>query len=282
VVGLGAYTSIVTDNGELLGDVGALVTTGNAFTVASAVDALTRLGGRRHDVAHATCGVVGAAGNIGQACALLLAERCGRLVLGGNPATPQRSRSRLRQVAEDVVAHLVERGTDGHSGDLARRVGELARSGSGIPELTDRLLGAGLVRVATGIGAILGTAPLVVVATSTPESVVAPHLPLPGAVLCDVSQPPNIGPEVALRRPDVDVVPGGLVEMPAGRDLGVDFGLAPGVTYACTAETLVAAARLDDPVLSRGGRLDLDAVRVVGDQARELGFRLHVTQGGSL
>ncbi len=279
VVGLGAYTSIVTDNGTLLGDVGALVTTGNAFTVSTAVEALTRLGAEQIDVGSATCTVVGAAGNIGRACTVLLAERVGRLVLCGNPTRPQRTMSRLEALAAEVVVHLGSKAPGPHDGRLANRVNALAAAGADVSSTLSSLLATGDVVLSTSLAEALPQSPLVLLATSTPDAVVRPELPCPDAVLCDVSQPPNVGPELLAGRPDVTVVPGGLVELPGGRDLGVDFGLPPGVTYACTAETLVAAAHLEDPVLSRGDRLDLDAVRLVGTQARALGFGLHVRRG---
>lgn len=275
VVGLGAYTSIVTANGDLLGDVGALVTTGNAFTVSSAVDALTRLGATRCDVGRTGCAVVGAAGNIGRATSLLLAEQAGSLVLVGNPAHPARTHTRLENLALDVVVHLRARGTSPEAGDLARAVIEV-NAGWSDRRVLEELRQRELIVLETDLRASMARSPLVVVATSSPGLAVTPDLPIRGAVVCDVSQPPNVGPNVAEQRPDVTVVAGGLVRLPGHADLGVDFGLPPGVTYACTAETLVAAARLHDPVLSRGDRLDLDAVRLVGRQAREMGFALHL------
>ncbi len=83
IVGLGAFTSIVTKDGQdLLGKVDVGVTTGNAHSAAIAVQnavlaaALTNL-----SLPHATAAIVGAAGSVGSACAKLLAPVTARLIL---------------------------------------------------------------------------------------------------------------------------------------------------------------------------------------------------------
>jgi len=83
IVGLGAFTSIVTKDGQdLLGKVDVGVTTGNAHSAAIAVQnvvlaaALTNL-----SLPHATAAIVGGAGSVGSACAKLLAPVTTRLIL---------------------------------------------------------------------------------------------------------------------------------------------------------------------------------------------------------
>lgn len=277
VVGLGAYTSIVTDNGNLLGDVGALITTGNAFTASSAVAALVQLGAEDRDIGVTRCAVVGAAGNIGRATTLLLAEQVGALVLSGNPKHPERSQQKLHDLAIDVIRHLRSYRGSAPAGRLAGAIQDSAERDDGA--LLASLVESGNIEFAATTTQALQQAPLVVVATSSPGSVVEAEDPLFGAIICDVSQPPNVSHSVSEARPDLKVVAGGLVRLPGDRDLNIDFGLPAGVTYACTAETLVAAAQFDNPVLSKGDRLDLDAVRLIGHQAQALGFRLHVRQG---
>src|SRR5690606_41037827 len=76
IVGLGAYTAIVTRSGRALKDREVALTTGNSYTVVAAIEALleasTRLG---EDLASMTAAVVGAAGSIGRGTALLLGPR---------------------------------------------------------------------------------------------------------------------------------------------------------------------------------------------------------------
>jgi predicted amino acid dehydrogenase len=82
LVGLGAYTSIVTDNGRALLPARAGLTTGNSLTVAAAaaalIDQARRLGFKKRRL-----GVVGATGNIGATLAEFLAPDVDRMVLVG-------------------------------------------------------------------------------------------------------------------------------------------------------------------------------------------------------
>ena len=121
----------------------------------------------------------------------------------------------------------------------------------------------------------VAAAGLVLAATSAPVPLIRAEVPRPGAVICDISQPSNVGADVAAARPDLTIVTGGLVDLPGRQDFGVDLGLPRGVVYACTAETLVLAHRLPHVVVSRGDRLDVELVRAIGTDARLLGFALH-------
>jgi acetylornithine/succinyldiaminopimelate/putrescine aminotransferase/predicted amino acid dehydrogenase len=86
VVALGQYTSIVTRNGTTLCAPGLGLSTGNSYTVALAVQGVLKLH-RSSGVApaRAVLAVVGASGNIGRACAELLAPHYGRTILLGSP-----------------------------------------------------------------------------------------------------------------------------------------------------------------------------------------------------
>ena len=85
LVGLGAFTSVVGDGGITIAQRAKIaVTTGNSYTIATAIEAL-RGGCERVgvDLANATLAVVGATGSIGRTCAKVLAPDFGRtLVIG--------------------------------------------------------------------------------------------------------------------------------------------------------------------------------------------------------
>jgi predicted amino acid dehydrogenase len=236
LVGLGAYTSIVTGNATRLGPLPVPVTTGNAYTAASAVDGLLEMAIRRGvELATATCAVLGAAGSIGRAMTLLLAGEVGRLLLVGNPRTGSRK-----------LAVLAE------------------------------LTGAAHTDAADAVS----RADLVVAATSTPSAVIDPDWVKPNAIICDVAQPANVGPDLTRRRPDVTVFAGGLVDLPGGRPLGLSLGLPPGVSYACTAETMIIAGSPDTLDVSVGDQLSVAHLTALRAAGRRLGFRLHLPTKG--
>ncbi|WP_329253877.1 aminotransferase class III-fold pyridoxal phosphate-dependent enzyme [Streptomyces canus] len=277
LVGLGAYTSVITANATALRDVPVPVTTGNAYTVAAAVDGLEQAAQQQGiELGDACCVVLGGAGAIGLASSLLLSEKVGRLVLVGNPANRARSERRLAAALKSVVGHLMQAGDVEQAGALAQAVRTRASSGVDAQAITAELVGQGLLNASVDAEAVLPAGDLVLAATSTPDQLIQPELVRRGAAVCDVSQPPNVGPQLKAARPDLRVVAGGLVEMPGGRDLGVDFGVPSGVTYACTAETMILAHRLHDPVVSHGDKLSVDLVRMLRDEARKLGYRLYL------
>ena len=87
MVGLGAFTSVVTLGGRAVTDEGVPVTTGNSYAAVASADAARKalvLAGNREDNPP-DAAILGATGAIGRAMALLLAEDVGRLTLVGNP-----------------------------------------------------------------------------------------------------------------------------------------------------------------------------------------------------
>lgn len=99
IVGLGAFTSVVGDAGITVAealDIG--VTTGNSYTVATAVEG-TLEAARQVDLdpAQARVVILGATGSIGQVCARLLANRVGALTLNA------RRRGPLEQLAQQLT-----------------------------------------------------------------------------------------------------------------------------------------------------------------------------------
>lgn len=98
IVGLGAFTSVVGDAGvSVAKGVDIAVTTGNTYTIATALEAAHKAAGMMGiDLTCATAAVVGASGSIGSACARLLAPEVPRLILIG------RNTARLEPLAEEL------------------------------------------------------------------------------------------------------------------------------------------------------------------------------------
>jgi fatty aldehyde-generating acyl-ACP reductase len=83
ILGLGAYTSVVGDAGVTIAESLEIpVTTGDAFTVAIAVESIGAAAAAMGiPLAEASTAIVGATGAIGRVCAELLAEQVGSLAL---------------------------------------------------------------------------------------------------------------------------------------------------------------------------------------------------------
>lgn len=246
IVGLGAYTAIASRGGLQLTDMGVALTTGNSYTVAAAIEALME-GARRLglDVGTTRAAVVGAGGSVGRATALLLAPHVAELHLVGNPASGQRALERLRAVATEA-------------GHIAVQAGNPALS----------------TTITTDAVQALSQAQLVVIATSSADELVTPEMLAPGAVVCDMSRPPNVSRRVDAERPDVLVIDGGVIEVPGRPDFGWNFGYEQGLAFACMSETMMLALEHHYQHTSLGSDLTIETIRWMQELARRHGFRL--------
>lgn len=204
ILGLGALTSVVGDGGVTISkNLNIAVTTGNSYTVATAVE-----GARRGadimgmPIQEATVAIVGAAGSIGRTCALMLARDAKRLALIG------RNAEKLEPVAREIAAAhpQVEVGV---TGDVAHG---------------------------------LRQADVILTVTSAVDAVIQPEHLKRGAVVCDVARPRDVSVRVAKERDDVLVIEGGIVAVPgADVDFHFNFGFPPKTAYACMSETIMLA-----------------------------------------
>jgi acetylornithine/succinyldiaminopimelate/putrescine aminotransferase/predicted amino acid dehydrogenase len=285
IVGLGAYTSVVTKGGLRLKDPGVAITTGNSFTVVAAVDsvykAVTELGTQ---LAHATIAVVGATGAIGRSVAILLAEEVSRLLLIGNPSRPEQSRKRLLKVAADVLQHLATVYHEEQKRFVPGTVGAALVARGPVPspdaeaavfvELAEALEQDGRLLITTDIDGMLPEADLVVTATSSAEEIVTPQNLKFGAAVCDISRPPNVSRAVKDARPDVLVIDGGVVAVPGLPDFHWRFGFEQGLAYACMAETMILGLMQHYEDTSIGTDLNLPMIRFLRGAGAEMGFKL--------
>jgi acetylornithine/succinyldiaminopimelate/putrescine aminotransferase/predicted amino acid dehydrogenase len=266
VVGLAGFSSIVTFGGlALQAPDGVRVTSGNSYTSWVAMQALEAACSEQGvSLAEGTVAVVGATGAIGHALSLLCAERASELILIGNPQAPDASIGRLRMVAEDCRRHvraLAARGRKFRPGTLAERI---ARSPADGPEAA--------ITVTIDIDKHLPQAHAVMTATNAVVPFIsAPHLRR-GALVCDISRPFNVAPDLGEQRADVRMVDGGLVRAPEGSALELlEEPDRSNVLLACAAETIILAlSGFRSEHLC--GRLDPATIEELGKVAAQLGF----------
>ncbi|RDI44941.1 aminotransferase class III-fold pyridoxal phosphate-dependent enzyme [Nocardia mexicana] len=210
VVGLGGYTSIVTDAARDVVEDRVRVTSGNSLTAACAYETL------RAELAalppgERRVGVVGALGNIGAVLAEMLAPHADCLVLTGRPG----SAGRLRRFADRLSGPEIVIDESLEALRSCRVV--VTASNSATPILTPEVLAGG-------------------------HPVLVYDLAVPGDVDAAVAEMPNVA-----------VVSGGRIRLPhrpAPRFAGID--LAPGLVYACMAETILLGFESDTDSMSFG------------------------------
>jgi acetylornithine/succinyldiaminopimelate/putrescine aminotransferase/predicted amino acid dehydrogenase len=280
IVGLGAYTSVVSKGGRELRDLGVALTTGNSYTVATAVEA-TLEASRRLDVPiqETVAAVVGATGSIGRAATLLLAEKVNSLILVGNPNNPEHSIRRLTKLIAEIYHHLNQKeiGAGGAIADFIRNHPEAPSPGAGLDEylvFAEKVAKEGPIVKTVDLEHYLPLADVVITATSQVDSLIIPGLLKFGAVVCDVARPPDVSLEVKEARPDVLVIDGGVVEVPGGPDLGWNFGFEKGLAYACMSETMMLALEGEYRHFSLGIDINVDTIAHIKKLALKHGFKL--------
>ncbi|MDP9152065.1 MAG: aminotransferase class III-fold pyridoxal phosphate-dependent enzyme, partial [Myxococcota bacterium] len=289
IVGLGGYTSVVAQNLRGLLKLGVPLTTGNSYTVVSAIDAAVeaaRLTGRKLEKSRAV--IVGGGGSIGSALASLLAERVASLVLVSRESDSAAMRSRYAVIVARMIRHLARRRLQGSrfpGGSLAYQLstlscGEDLAQGDGRMRLTESAERLVLqqaedlpIRWTTDLASAVGQADLLFLATSSPEELIKSHMVQSGTIICDLSRPANVGDDL-FERDDVLVIDGGIVEIPGRPSLGFNFGLASGLAYACMAETMLLGLERRYENTSLGRDLQEGTLDLLRSLASKHGFRL--------
>jgi predicted amino acid dehydrogenase len=269
VVGLGGFSSIVADGGLALTQrPGLTITSGNSLTTWTAIRSVEAACAKYgFALADCTVAVVGATGAIGHALSLLCAERAAELILIGNPLATEASLGKLREVAEDCRRHVATRAAAGWEftpGTLAAR---MAHGRTPAPPHGD----AGMT-ITTDIDQHLPRAHVVLAATNAVQPFIASRHLRSGALVCDVSRPFNVVPDLVQQRDDLRLLSGGLVLPPPSSVLGhVEAPERANALVACAAETIVLAlSGYQSAHLC--GRLDIATIEDIGRLAEELGF----------
>jgi acetylornithine/succinyldiaminopimelate/putrescine aminotransferase/predicted amino acid dehydrogenase len=270
VVGLGGFSSIVADGGlALTHRPGLTITSGNSLTTWTAIRSV-EVACAKYGFALADCtvAVVGATGAIGHALSLLCAERAAELILIGNPLATEASLGKLREVAEDCRRHVATRVAAGREftpGSLAARIAH-GRTSAPPPH------GDAGMTITTDIDQHLPRAHVVLAATNAVQPFIASRHLRSGALVCDVSRPFNVVPDLVQQRDDLRLLSGGLVLPPPSSVLGhVEAPERANALVACAAETIVLAlSGYQSAHLC--GRLDIATIEDIGRLAEELGF----------
>jgi len=240
IVGLGAYTSIVTDQGIALNDYEIPITTGNAYTVGLLVQGVEAAAAAKGiDLTHANAAVIGAAGNIGSAFATILAKRCGRLLLVGRRG----SGSRLDSTYTTCI-------------EAARSAGRTldVRQATSLEEIKDY--------------------DIVVIATNSPDTrLLSPSDVAPGSIVVSASVPSNLCEQFEQDPGSIVVFDGGYARLPVGNEINFLGMPDKGLAYGCLAETIMIALEGDTESFAKG-KLSRDQILRTLELAERYGFQL--------
>ncbi len=235
IFGLGAFTKVIGDAGITVAkNLNIPVTTGNSYTVATAVDA-TREAARvmGHDLKKSSVVIMGATGSIGRVCAMILAGEARNMTLV----------ARNKRKLEDLAAGIL------YETGLA-------------------------VKITSDSKRALSNGDVVITVTSAVDTVIEPEDIKTGAVICDVARPRDVSKRVSEVRKDVLVIEGGVVEVPGDVEFNLNFGFPPGTAYACMAETMILALEERYESFTLGRDLSIEQVEEIAGLAKKHGFKL--------
>ncbi|MBZ5583394.1 MAG: aminotransferase class III-fold pyridoxal phosphate-dependent enzyme [Acidobacteriia bacterium] len=205
-IGLGQYTSIVTDNGQLIQTERAKVTTGNSLTIGFSFETIQRiLEQRGMNLRDLHVGVVGVAGNICNVLAQLLGDEARTMTLVHRERIDESPKFRK------AIATVIE----------------------------NSRMDSSRIRPTTDM-ALLADCDVVVLGTNSSHALLMPEHLKKDVIVLDVSVPSNVHESIYALRPDVECFQGGYARLPMGQKLVCPLIPVPhGEIFACMAETVM-------------------------------------------
>lgn len=233
-IGLGAYTSVVTDGGVWLEDKteGVFLTNGNALTSLMSFRGYLEIRNYKRDSINPVVAVIGATGSIGGAISKMIASEddFGRLIIVGKSI--ERTANLLNELKRFPNASKIE---------------------------------------SMNLSEAISIADIIIIATSSADVIITPDMPKKKSVIYDVAQPKNISKDLEEKRPDVKVVEGGLTVLPKGCSYTYNFGIPKNTMFSCMAETILMAQSMynDNFCLGHVTSAHTDEISIL---AKEFGF----------
>ena len=287
VVGLGQYTSIISDNGESIIEPRLTITTGNSFTVAISVQSIlkaARLKGL--NLARASLSLIGAAGNIGTAYAQIIAKHFNRINLIGSSRSGSLERLealRAKIIQETYSVLAQRRPSSSIAGGIAQSLRKIPLVNKLLRDDADEQIAwkamnseewlDDVISVSTDISSI-SKADIIVAVSNSHERLIRSEHVKKNAIICDVSVPCSTDPDIIQKRKDVMFFTGGIVKLPQGEKIQAPaFPLPPGHVFACMAETMLLGLSGFRENLSYG-KLEIKNIETIDSLARQHGFEL--------
>lgn len=297
ILGLGAFTSVVTRAGVDIADCGLNITTGNSLTALASASSLVMAAEIRSvDIQKANTGIIGAAGSVGRLVCKYLLDKSGYMTLFGNPNNV-RSMAKLEDFAGELYRDALELIEQGNNTGICKHLLEvmdktMQKSIYDVSIKNGMLCRTALFRninqffhdanrtmpidVTVDLQERLKQANLVISATSQGSAFINPSDLAVSAVVCDAARPPDVRVDVDKNRDDVLVYEGGLLKTMENVSFGKDntVGLPSGTNLACLSETIVLALSGVDKNYSIGLDVPLAEAKYVFDKAIEHGFEI--------
>ena len=294
IVGLGAFTSIISRGGTDIKDADIHITTGNSFTAIASAESL-------HNALHATgqshadtrIAIVGSAGSVGRLAAMHLSEYYAMITLVGNAGNVH-AMATLEEIAGEIYAQALTKVQSGGNTGLARyllahltepfivihRCNQIILRDenpdfSAIRTIVEESLTSDApIRISVNAEDGISMAHGVLSATSQGNSFLEASWFKDKSVVCDAARPPDIQSNVLDERPDVLVFEGGVVKFSEPYTFGRAniLGFNPSLNLACLSETVALAMSGVSRSYSMGNRIPYSQAMQIYELALSHGF----------
>ena len=278
LVGLGAYTSVITRSGQdIIGRYpGVVLTTGNSLTAVTTCEQFLQL--RRRD-GDERLAIIGARGSVGSAIARSLLGEVSRLLLVGKGNTSLKT---YRPFLFELLRAALEAPTDGRADSVLARIRARVNGSAGaldemgIESLIDQFCSEdpesnAPISVSADVGGCLKRSSFVISCTSEGKAFLDDRLLAPGAIALDASRPFDFIPS---GESTAKVYEAGLMKQPHDCSYG-DCNMViptPGVSLACFSETVLLSMANAERHYSIGRSLNADDMQTLAGLARQHRF----------
>lgn len=239
IIGLGGFTSIIGNEGEVLAkEINAGITSGNTYTAYLVLEGIFKAAKLMDiELSSATATVIGATGDIGSICTKVLAKKVKQVNLVA------RNEKRLAEFAQEL-----------------------------------KICSSALVQSTKNLQEAIKNADIILTATSSLTTIIEPLQLKSGCIVCDVALPANIAREVYSIRQDVLVFEGGKAKVPKAEKVKNKLWqkyFSDGIIFGCLAETILLALEdyYQDFSIGRGNITE-EKLDFIGKISRKHGFSL--------
>lgn len=277
IIGLGQFTSIVTNNGLSIVSK-APITTGNSYTVWLTWQAILNEGQKKNlQINETSIGVIGPCGNILSVLTKMLSEKVGRIILVHREGI-ERSK-KMQHTLINLLNYVYGSAPEnGFSLGLHRIINEVEYiSSQNIWDVLNHKDISQYLVVTDDIYSVQ-ECQIVLVGTNSPKPILFPEHVKFSSIIIDISVPANVS-DLVWKDPRYTCLSGGMAALPIidGKTQKLESVILPfeeGQCYACMAETFGLAMSKKDK-RSYIGDLTVEQVRQIGEIMTEQGFHLH-------
>lgn len=282
IIGLGAFTSVITRSGTQHVQEDQLYTSGNSFTALASAESLKNHARVRGDMANMGAMVIGGKGSVGRVAMMELLQHFGTLNIVGNPRSGVEV---MEEVVGDCIVELTVAGyskTCSPTSSLGKIIALLEKSQTKAPKggraLVEHLRELAAREnvdlpfyITTDATTAVDTTDYVLTATNEGKPFLASDTFRPGTVVFDLARPFDFKASPDCK---IEVYEGGLVYSPEKTMWGsTNIAHYPaGQNLACLSETIALAMAGVDRSYSLGSRIAFTEAKEVYDICIEQGF----------